>query len=234
MFDMSNFNLNTRIADVNVRQVGFSAVLVAAFALVLGAGKTGRQLRDWIDDVLTGAFGPVIDELLTPFLRAVGLSESSAMLGISVGAISGIGNSVASVLLPEATLADDAVANQTDLMRVAVIIVLAAAGITMALPFARDLADGLSVEGSFTTDQASMATGGVLKIALMYVVLAFFYCLYVRLSLADANGDGKCTEAEYDATFAASSIWNTVFGPMNSVLKLFVAAILPFAAEPAE
>lgn len=234
MFNMSNLNLNTQLADVNVRQVGFSAVIVAAFGLLLGAGKTGRQLRDWIDDVLTGAFGPVIDEIVAPFLRAVGLPESSAMLGVSLGAISGIGNSVAAMLLPEATLADDAIANQTDLMRVAVIMVVAAAGITMMLPFARELADGLSNESGFTTAQASLATGGVLKFALMYVVASFFYCLYVRLSRGDANADGKCTEAEYDAVFAEASIWNTLFGPMNSILKLFVSAILPFAAAPTE
>lgn len=212
------------------KQTFLMAIVTSAIALLFGRAFTGAQLRDAIDDVLTAQLGPLVGALASPLTSALGIGgvQMAGLTGIATGAFTGIGDKLAALIMPTGALADDAQAATSDLLKAAVAMVAVALGFALIEPKLRELI-GQVVEGrEFSSEQADKGIGAIIKGVIAYVVIGAIYCIYVRLRVADADADGKCTEAEYDAFFTGTELFAKVFAPVNAIAKLFVAALIPF------
>jgi hypothetical protein len=217
--------------DTNVQTSLIGAAIAGATTFMLSGAVTKQRIMAVFDDIVDMS-------LFTPLSSAISAAIPNAavqgtMVTSTLLAGLGIGEKITDMVMAadlfETNEKGEEVLRGDAKMKVALLAGAVAGLCVYITPYIKDAIEGKlklpDLAAGNYLNNADNVTSLLIKFCGIYLISGIAYAIFGRYSLADANADKKCTEAEYEAWLNELDGIGAIFKPVITFVKPFMGVI---------
>lgn len=220
--------------DTNVQTSLIGALIGGASTFIVSGAATKDAIKDVFDDIVDmSLFTPVGNAInaVMPNAAIQGTMVATAMLsGLSIG------ERITDLVIKDDMFDETGHLKTDKRMLVAGIAAAISGACVYAAPKIADIVSGKknlsasmpNIKLGDALNDADKVTKILLTAAAGYLGIGGAIAYYGRLAVADANGDGKCTQGEYEAWMNGLDGALGIFKPVVTMFKPIVSAVPGF------
>lgn len=218
--------------DTNIQTGLIGAAIAGATTFLVSGAATKERIKAVFDDIVDMSLLTPVGTMISTYMPNAAVQGTMVATSLLSGL--GIGERLTDIILN-----DDMFDGEGNLKPESKMMVAAAAAAVAGLcvyitPKIQDALKGqntVSLNATKFLNDADNVTGILIKVVGLYLVAGLAYALYGRFSVADANSDGKCTQAEFEDWMDGIEGLPGMLKPAVIFFKPFLAAVPGFDRE---